>query len=263
MLQLESVSVAGSQGLLLDKVSFSVTEKEKIGIVGFSGAGKTTLLRAILGSLPLSLQIPCGEILYMGKDLLKLSPKKRRNLMGKGMALIPQNPMSAFDPRQTIEKQFRETLRVVKKLSREEQTASMEESLKEVNLDFKKTLASRPGQLSGGQLSRVLIAFCLSGDAPLILADEPTSFLDKKNTGYILDRMDAVFQNRTVLLTTHDPYVMERFCRRILVVQNGMVKEKKDFCQLIEEPESPEQIRFSEAYLREKKGEDWIWESLK
>lgn len=261
MLQIRHVSVTGSQGLILDDVSLSVAEKERIGIVGFSGAGKTTLLCAILGSLSPSLKVSGGEILYMGKDLLQLSLKKRRGLMGKGMALIPQNPMSAFDPRWTIEKQFRETLRIVKGLSREEQTANMEESLAAVNLDVKKTLNSRPSQLSGGQLSRVLIAFCLSSDAPLILADEPTSFLDKKNTGYILDSMSTVFRNRTVLLTTHDPYVMERFCRRIAVVQNGRIKEKKDFSQLIGEPETPEQVKFSEAYLKEKKGGDWIWGS--
>lgn len=260
MLQVEHLSVAGSKGLLLDNISFSAGEKEKIGIIGFSGAGKTTLLRAILGILPPSLEIKQGKILYMGTDLLQLKPKKRRAIMGKKMALIPQNPMSAFDPRQTVEKQFRETLRVIKGLSREEQTAVMKESLEAVNLDVKKTMNSRPGELSGGQLSRVLIAFCLSGDAPLILADEPTSFLDQKNTESVMERMSDVFQERTVLLTTHDPYVMERFCRRILMVQDGGLREGKGFSQLIAHPESPEEESFSQAYLQEKKGEDWIWE---
>lgn len=261
MLSIEHLSVGGNEGLLLDDISFLAGEKEKIGIIGFSGAGKTTLLRAILGILPPSLEIKQGKILYKGKDLLLLNRKRRRAIMGKSMALIPQNPMSAFDPRQTVEKQFRETLRVVKGLSREEQTAVIKESLEAVNLDVKKTMSSRPGELSGGQLSRVLIAFCLSGDAPLILADEPTSFLDQKNTGSVIQRMSEVFQDRTVLLTTHDPYVMEQFCQRILRVENGRLKEGKGFSQLIAQPESPEEERFSQAYLQEKKGEDWKWES--
>ena len=153
MLEVNNLSVTVRNGAqLLNQISFQIKIGEAIGLTGQSGAGKTTLLKALLGILSGGCQVSGGTIQVEGQSLWALSARKRRELCGTTLGFIPQNPMTAFDPRLKMGRQMEETLRLRIGVSRKEAVERAETLLAELGLSQpRRVLDSYPAQLSSGQ----------------------------------------------------------------------------------------------------------------
>lgn len=188
MLKIEQLDVKERSGrYLLKDISMEIPAGHVIGLTGKSGSGKTTLLRSILGMLHTSCHIDAGKILLDDIDLSHLSRKSHRELCGKKLGFIPQNPMTAFDSRLKIGYQMRETFVNRLHLNTSEATDLAKEKLVSVNLkDTDRILGAYPSELSGGMLQRVAAAILLGMSPDYVLADEPTAALDEENRDLLL-----------------------------------------------------------------------------
>lgn len=183
MLEVQNLSVTARNGTqLLKQISFQIEIGEAVGLTGQSGAGKTTLLKALLGILSGGCQVSGGTIQVDGQSLWALSPRKRRELCGTTLGFIPQNPMTAFDPRLKLGRQMEETLRLRTGVSGKEAVEQAEALLAEPG--------PVPAPAGAGQLSRPALrrdapagaaALLMALHPKYILADEPTSRLDAEN----------------------------------------------------------------------------------
>lgn len=188
MLKIEQLDVKERSGrYLLKDISMEIPAGHVIGLTGKSGSGKTTLLRSILGMLHTSCHIDAGKILLDDIDLSHLSRKSHRELCGKKLGFILQNPMTAFDSRLKIGYQMQETFVNRLHLNTSEATDLAKEKLFSVNLkDTDRILDAYPSELSGGMLQRVATAILLGMSPDYVLADEPTAALDEENRDLLL-----------------------------------------------------------------------------
>lgn len=157
MLEVKSLTVkVKNDAPILSDVSLSIDTGSCIGLTGASGSGKTTLIKSIMGMYGGDLEIPHGEILLDGDNLLKHTAKERRKLCGKVIGFIPQNPMTAFFPHTKIGHQMAETFRLHASMDKKQALALAADVLQRVNLsDTKRILNAYPGELSGGMLQRI------------------------------------------------------------------------------------------------------------
>ena len=172
MLEVQNLSVTARNGAqLLKQISFQLETGEAVGLTGQSGAGKTTLLKALLGILSGGCQVSGGTIQVDGQSLWALSPRKRRELCGTTLGFIPQNPMTAFDPRLKLGRQMEETLRLRTGVSGKTSLERAETLLADLGLSQpRRVLNSYPAQLSGGMLQRAAAALLLALHPRYILA---------------------------------------------------------------------------------------------
>ncbi|MBQ6985610.1 MAG: ABC transporter ATP-binding protein [Oscillibacter sp.] len=212
----------------VDGVSFTLNRGETIGVVGESGCGKTLTASAIIGLLPHTGYVAGGEILFEGEDLSKKSPRQMREIRGRKISMIFQDPMSSLNPVYRIGTQMREALRAHGKVGAKEARELSAEMLRKVGIPLPETrLREYPYQLSGGQRQRVMIAMSLLSNPSLLIADEPTSSLDVTIQAQILELLRAL-QNEmgtAVILITHDMGVVTENADKILVMYAGRVAE--------------------------------------
>ena len=199
------------------------------GLVGESGAGKSTIAKAILGIVPSQVKITAGRIDFEGRDLLSLSARELREILGRDIALIPQDPSTALNPARRIDAQMTEGLRLKRKLLASEARRRARALLEEVQIrDPDRVLHSYPHQLSGGMRQRVLIAAAFGLEPKLVIADEPTTALDVTVQKQIL-RLIRSLQERhgtSVLFVSHDLGVVAKICDRVTVLYMGKVVEQ-------------------------------------
>src|SRR6185312_3762852 len=174
-----------------DDVSFSVANGKTLGLVGESGCGKSVTSLSLMRLIQSPGEIVAGEILFEGRDLLKLSENEMRAIRGKDLAMIFQEPMTSLNPVFTCGNQIEETIRLHQKnLTRQEAKARAIEMLRLVGIPAPERRYSEfPHQLSGGMRQRVMIAMALSCHPKLLIADEPTTALDVTIQAQILDLM--------------------------------------------------------------------------
>ena len=170
-------------------ISYSLKSGEALGIVGESGCGKSVSALSIMGLIPKPPgRIVDGEILFDGNDLLSLNAEKMRQVRGKQIAMIFQDPMTSLNPVLTIGQQIGETLQLHKGLDKKEARLQTARLLETVGIpDAKERLNSYPHQFSGGMRQRVMIAMALSSEPKLLIADEPTTALDVTIQAQIVD----------------------------------------------------------------------------
>lgn len=211
MLKIEQLDVKERSGrYLLKDISMEIPAGHVIGLTGKSGSGRTTLLRSILGMLHTSCHIDAGKILLDDIDLSHLSRKSHRELCGKKLGFIPQNPMTAFDSRLKIGYQMQETFVNRLHLNTSEATDLAKEKLFSVNLkDTDRILDAYPSELSGGMLQRVATAILLGMSPDYVLADEPTAALDEENRDLLLLIMREQMKDKGILALgkTHGKFV--------------------------------------------------------
>lgn len=263
MLKIEALDVRERSGrYLLRDLSMELPAGRVIGLTGQSGSGKTTLLRSIFGMLHPGCQVCAGKILLDEVDLSQLSRRAHRELCGKKLGFIPQNPMTAFDSRLKIGYQMRETFASRLRLSVGEAAALAEETLISVNLkDTDRILGAYPAELSGGMLQRVAAAILLGLSPDYILADEPTAALDEENRDLLLSIMQRQMNDKGILFVSHDAAALKTLCQSVYVLSAGKLIEHGAMDTLLSKPQTDWMKQFSMLSRRESRGE-WKWENL-
>lgn len=215
---------------VVDNVSFSVSPNETMGLVGESGCGKSITALTIMGLIDPRAKFE-GEILYQGKDLLKMKPDERQKLLGNELAMIYQDALSSLNPAMLIKTQM-------KQLTSRGGTRSAEELLELVGLDPKRTLESYPHELSGGQRQRVLIAMALTRDPKLIIADEPTTALDVTVQKQVVELLNSLREKLgfAMVFVSHDLALVAEVAHKITVMYAGQVVEQAPTSELLIHP---------------------------
>ncbi|MCG2725792.1 MAG: ABC transporter ATP-binding protein [Elusimicrobia bacterium] len=237
--------IEGKTAKAVDGVDFHINENEVFGLVGESGCGKSVTALSILRLIPDPPgKIAGGEILFRGKDLLKLSYKDMRDIRGKDISMIFQEPMTSLNPVFSVGWQLKEAIRFHQKGITEEEIENRAiEMLSLVGIPGgKRRLKDYPHQFSGGMRQRVMIAMSLSCNPALLIADEPTTALDVTIQAQILELMLKVRKkthDAAMLLITHDLAVVAETCQRVAVMYGGKIQEISDIKSLFAEPFHP------------------------
>jgi peptide/nickel transport system ATP-binding protein len=218
-----STTLDGAPVPVLRDLSFALAPGRVLGLVGESGAGKSMVGRTVAQLLPPGFAVSRGSLKFAGTDLVTMGGEPRRALLGREIAFIPQEPLSALNPVLTIEAQFDEHLARIGVPARDRR-ARMLKAFEAVHLPHAAELLRRyPHQLSGGMCQRVLIAFAFASHPKLVIADEPTTALDVTIQARIV-RLIAAMQERedtAVLFITHDLRLAAQVCDDILVLYAG------------------------------------------
>lgn len=226
----------------VDRVSFKIHKGEILGIVGESGCGKSVTAFSLMRLIDRPGQITNGEVLFKGRDLLKISESAMEDIRGKDMAMIFQEPMSAMNPVLSIGEQIDEQIRRHEKVSAKEARLRTIEMLKLVGIPGPAERAdSYPHQLSGGMRQRAMIAMSLSCGPSLLIADEPTTSLDVTIQAQILELIQNLQQklNMAVQFITHDLGVVSEISDRILVMYAGQMCEEGPTTEIFSHPRHP------------------------
>ena len=222
-------------------VSFTLEKGETLGLVGESGCGKSVSCMSILQLNPPQRTLyPTGEILFDGKDLLKMNQKQLRPIRGNEIAMVFQEPMTAMNPLFTIGDQLMEALRVHDhKISKADAYDQSIEAVRRVKIpNPERILNSYPFALSGGMRQRVMIAMALITRPEILIADEPTTALDVTVQKQVLDLIKKLQQDMgtSVILITHDLGVVRQYADRINVMYAGRIVESAPAKELLEHP---------------------------
>ncbi|WP_165367690.1 ABC transporter ATP-binding protein, partial [Phytoactinopolyspora endophytica] len=223
------VVLPGSSGpvRIIDQVSFTVHAGRTTGLIGESGSGKTMTAMAVIGLLPQG-ALTRGELWWRSEDLLAASPRRRRRVRGREIAMIFQDPLASLNPSQTVGRQVTEIPRRDGR-PRSELTATASDLLGRVGIpDPAQRATNYPHQFSGGMRQRAMTALALAGKPQLILADEPTTALDVTVQARILDMLRNLREqeNTAMLLVSHDLRVMAHVADDLVVMYAGRVCER-------------------------------------
>ncbi|MEO0456309.1 MAG: ABC transporter ATP-binding protein [Cyanobacteria bacterium P01_A01_bin.114] len=247
----------------LEKVSFHINQGETIGIVGESGSGKSVLALAILGILDRAGHVTGGEILWSQGtqtcDLLKLSEKRLRQLRGKELSMIFQNPRAALNPIRKVGKQLVDVLRCHSDLPRAQLKDRALALLASVKIpDPQQRYGAYPYELSGGLCQRIMIALALACSPQLLIADEPTTGLDVTTQATVMNLLKdlATDQGMATVVITHDLALASEYCDRILVMHAGHGVESASTQRLFSQPRHPYTAKLIAATPEPHKGFD-------
>ncbi len=227
----------------VDNVSFEVAPGETLAIVGESGSGKSVTALSILRLIPNPPgRIESGEILFEGKDLVKLSDEEIRKVRGDRIAMIFQEPMTSLNPTLTVGMQIAEPMNLHRGTPWDKALASARELLGKVRIpDAAARAGAYPHQYSGGQRQRAMIAMALACKPKLIIADEPTTALDVTVQAQILDLLKELTRETqaALILITHDLGVVARYADRVAVMYGGRIVEQASARDLYKNPSHP------------------------
>ena len=225
-------------------VDYHVYKGETLGVVGESGSGKSVTSLSIMRLIPNPPGfIAGGQILFDGKDLLKLSYEEMRKVRGNEISMIFQEPMTSLNPVFTIGNQIMEPIILHEKLSLKDAEDRAVEMLDKVGIPgARNRLNDYPHQFSGGMRQRVMIAMALACDPKLLIADEPTTALDVTIQAQILELMVELRENNpesSIILITHDMAVVAETCDRIAVMYCGRIQEMATVDEIFYNPKHP------------------------
>jgi peptide/nickel transport system ATP-binding protein len=222
-------------------VNFDVHPGEVVGIVGESGSGKSTVALAVMGLLQNSARVT-GSAHFKGHELLGLDDKALSHIRGRSVAMVFQDPLSAFTPVYTIGAQISEAIRIHQDVTKDQANARAIELLDLVGIpQAKDRIRSFPHEFSGGMRQRAMIAMALAGEPELIIADEPTTALDVTIQAQVLDLLRRATRERetALLLITHDLGVVAETADRVAVMYAGQIIEEGPAAAVIRTPASP------------------------
>jgi peptide/nickel transport system ATP-binding protein len=226
---------------ITDKVSFQIYPGEIFGLVGESGCGKTVTALALLKLLPIpGGKVGSGRILFKGRDILALAPEEIRDLRGKDISMIFQEPAGALNPLLTVKRQLMECFDYHAFPGDKERR--VKELLQRVGFpDPQRILAAFPHELSGGMLQRVMIAMALIMRPALVIADEPTTALDVTVQAQIMELLMEMKteMEASILLISHNLGLMAQYATRLAVMYAGRIVEESDIQTFLDEPLHP------------------------
>jgi dipeptide transport system ATP-binding protein len=239
-----SVSFATRSGAFkaVDGVDLTVDPNEVLAIVGESGSGKSVAMLALMGLLPFTAEVRADRMTFDGRDLLAMSAAARRQIAGKDLAMIFQEPMSSLNPCFTVGYQIGEALQTHLGMGRVARRKRVIELLDEVGIpDPARRASAFPHQLSGGMSQRVMIAMALACRPKLLIADEPTTALDVTIQAQILDLLVSLRRQNgmALVLITHDMGVVAETADRVIVQYAGQAAETNATGPLFSDPHHP------------------------
>jgi dipeptide transport system ATP-binding protein len=247
LLQVEGLSVTfatrAGPFTAVDDIDIAVDRNEVLAIVGESGSGKSVAMLAVMGLLPWTAKVHARRMAFDGQDLMTLSPRARRDLVGRDMAMVFQEPMSSLNPCFTVGYQVGEALAIhLPDLDRQARRKRVLELLDLVGIpDAAGRARAFPHQLSGGMCQRVMIAMALACKPRLLIADEPTTALDVTIQAQILDLLLALQRDTGMglVLITHDLGVVAEMADRVTVQYAGRQVESARAADLFADPHHP------------------------
>lgn len=225
----------------VENLNMSLKRGETLGFVGETGAGKTTTALGIMGLVPNPPgKVLGGEIVFEGEDLLKKPIKDMRNIRGRKIAMIFQDPMTSLDPVMTVGEQIAEVVRIHENVSKEEAFKKAEQMLEVVGIR-KERANDFPHQFSGGMKQRVVIAIALTCNPGLLIADEPTTALDVTIQAQVLELMKDLKEKykTSMIMITHDLGIVAEICDKVAIMYAGSVVENADTKSLYTKPMHP------------------------
>jgi len=226
----------------VDGVDFEIYQGETLGLVGESGCGKSVTAFSIVKLLDYPGKTVGGQVFFRGEDLLKKTEKKMRQIRGKEISLIFQEPMTSLNPVFTIGFQITEALKVHYKISKSKAQEKAVQLLEKVGIPIpEQRINEYPHQLSGGMRQRAMIAMALACDPTLLIADEPTTSLDVTIQAQILELMKTLLKefNSSLIMITHDLGVIAEIADRIAVMYAGKIVEYTDTRSIFYNPLHP------------------------
>jgi oligopeptide/dipeptide ABC transporter ATP-binding protein len=242
-------------------VSYDLMPGEVLGIVGESGSGKSVSMLTILGLSPQA-QLPQGEAVYKGKDLLKMSQKELREIRGGDMAMIFQDPMTSLNPVLTVGNQIVEALLVHNEGMKDDAAEKRAiELLEIVGVPFaERRIAQYPHEFSGGMRQRAMIAMAIANNPSVLIADEPTTALDVTIQAQIVEVLKAARQetHAAIVLITHDLGLIAELADRVVVMYAGRVVELADVFTIFNEPRHPYTVGLMNSIARLDAEQEWL-----
>jgi oligopeptide/dipeptide ABC transporter ATP-binding protein len=232
-----------------DDVSFNIETGSTLALVGESGSGKSVTSLSIMRLVPPPGKITAGEILFGGRDLMKLDNAQMRRVRGREIAMIFQDPMTSLNPVYTVGDQIAEAIELHERIPRKQAWTRAVEMMTRVKIpDAVKRAGDYPHQLSGGMRQRVMIAMALSCKPALLIADEPTTALDVTIQAEILELLRSLRDDfdLSMLLITHDLGVVAETADRVAVMYAGRIVEEASVGELFNKPRHP----YTEGLLR-------------
>ncbi|MBC7574323.1 MAG: ATP-binding cassette domain-containing protein [Herminiimonas sp.] len=228
--------------IAVDGLDLAIDAGEVVGIVGESGSGKSVTSLALMGLIDYPGRVSAKRMAFDGRDLVRMSERERRGLLGKDIAMIFQDPMTSLNPCFTVAYQLMETLRVHQGGSKASLRAKALALLQQVEIpDPERRLDAYPHQLSGGMSQRVMVAIAIACNPRLLIADEPTTALDVTVQAQMLDLLLSLQKQRgmALMLITHDLSVVAQTAQRVVVMYAGQVVETGRVPDIFDAPRHP------------------------
>ena len=242
LLEITNLSVSFGRFNAVEGVDLTVEAGEIVGIVGESGSGKSVTMMALMGLLDSNGHIKADRMQFDGQDLLTISERARRRIVGRDIAMIFQDPMTSLNPSYTVGFQIMEVLRLHQGLRGSALKARAVELMEMVEIPAAKSrLDTFPHQLSGGMSQRVVIAMAIACNPKLLIADEPTTALDVTIQAQIMNLLVSLQkeQGMALVMITHDLAVIAEVAQRVQVMYAGQVVETGTVPQLFRTPRHP------------------------
>jgi dipeptide transport system ATP-binding protein len=248
LLDVENLRVTFGPFQAVDGVSLQLDAGEVLGIVGESGSGKSVTALALMGLIDEPGRVDAARLQFDGRDLLTMRERDRRQMLGRDIAMIFQDPMTSLNPCFTVAYQLTETLRIHEGGSAKALRARALQLLRDVDIpDAERRLDAYPHQLSGGMSQRVMVAMAIACNPRVLIADEPTTALDVTIQAQMLALLLKLQRDRgmALVLITHDLGVVAEVAQRVMVMYAGQVVETAAVPRLFEAPRHP----YTEALL--------------
>ncbi len=247
-LEVKDLSVEFGSRRVVDRVSFSIDAGSRMALVGESGSGKSVTALSILRLVETARL--SGGIFFEGKSVLDMPGSELRDLRGRDIAMIFQEPMTALNPVFTVGDQIAESLQLHEGVNREQARRGAVEAMERVGIEEPERRAgSYPHQLSGGQRQRAMIAMALACHPKLLIADEPTTALDATIRMQILELLDRLRMETgmSLLLITHDLNLVRRFAERVAVMEQGVIVEQGETAEVMQHAKHPYTVKLIES----------------
>ena len=226
----------------VDGVSLEINKGEAVGLVGESGCGKSCTALSIMRLVPLPGKTIDGQVIYKDKELLSMSEKEMRQIRGKEIAMIFQDPFTFLNPLMKVGDQISENILIHQKISKSRLIGEIYDLLKRVRMPNPERVASfYPHELSGGMRQRVIAAMAIASNPALLIADEPTTALDVTIQRQILQLITQLKGelDLSLLLITHDLGIVAETCDMVYVMYAGKIVESADILTIFEKPKHP------------------------
>ena len=238
-----SVTYKTEDGIVyaVNDLNMEIGHKETLGFVGETGAGKTTTAMTIMGLLPTPPgKVTSGEILFDGRDMLTISDKERRSILGEEISMIFQDPMTSLNPSMRVGDQIVEMIRLHKKIGKKEAMVEAENLLEMVGIRRERA-RSYPHQFSGGMKQKVVIAIALACRPKLIIADEPTTALDVTIQAQVMNLIKELKEKfgTSMILITHDLGIVAEICDKVAIMYAGQIVEYASVEKVYNNPSHP------------------------